>query len=78
MAKIPLILLAGLLCDKEVWENQINSLSSVAEIVIPDLSKATTPAAMMDAKLELVENSGHMVTMETPRVVTDLMRLWLM
>jgi pimeloyl-ACP methyl ester carboxylesterase len=53
MAKIPLVLVVGLLCDKEVWEDQINSLSDIAEIVVPDLSKAETPSAMVEAVLKV-------------------------
>lgn len=49
MSKIPLILVPGLLCDKEVWAKQINSLRDIADIVVADLSKATTPEAMVDA-----------------------------
>lgn len=35
-------------------------------------------AALPDAKLAIIENSGHMVTIEMPEAVTALMRYWLM
>jgi pimeloyl-ACP methyl ester carboxylesterase len=58
-----LILLPGLLCDKEVWEHQMTHLSDIAEIIVPDLSKAETPTAMVEAVLNVAPQSfalaGH-------------------
>jgi pimeloyl-ACP methyl ester carboxylesterase len=51
MTKLPLVLVPGLLCDKEAWENQIEYLSDIAEITIADLSTAATPDAMVEAVL---------------------------
>jgi pimeloyl-ACP methyl ester carboxylesterase len=51
MAKIPLVLVPGLLCDQEVWQNQIESLNDIAEITVPDLLNAATPDALVKAVL---------------------------
>lgn len=46
MKKIPLILLPGLLCDKTLWQHQIESLSDIADIFVADLTKDNTFEAM--------------------------------
>lgn len=52
MKKPTLVLLPGLVCDKAVWEKQVAVFSSDYNIIIPDLSNAATPAAMVEAALE--------------------------
>jgi pimeloyl-ACP methyl ester carboxylesterase len=37
--KIPLILLPGLLCDRQLWLPQIAALADVADAVVPDLTQ---------------------------------------
>ncbi len=51
MPKPTLILVHGLVCDKTVWEGQMEGLSSEVEIIVPDLSRASTPKAMVEAVL---------------------------
>jgi pimeloyl-ACP methyl ester carboxylesterase len=51
MAKLPLVLVPGLLCDKEAWESQIKYLRDIAEITVADLTNAATPDAMVAAVL---------------------------
>lgn len=52
MSKPTLILLPGLVCDKAVWGHQVEALSSQVDIIIPDLSQANTPEAMVEAVLK--------------------------
>jgi pimeloyl-ACP methyl ester carboxylesterase len=54
MTKLPLVLIPGLLCDKEAWENQIEYLQDIADISVADLSTAATPDAMVAAVLASV------------------------
>lgn len=51
MHKQTLILIPGLLCDKAVWEYQITQLADATDILVPDLSGASTPDAMVTAAL---------------------------
>jgi len=37
--KIPLVLLPGLLCDAALWQDQIETLSDIAETTVADLSR---------------------------------------
>ena len=63
MPQPALLLLPGLLCDAAVWHHQINTLSDVVSIIVPDLSKANTPAEMVAAVLKVAPASfmlaGH-------------------
>lgn len=47
MTQQNLLLLPGLLCDAAIWLNQVNELSDVANIIIPDLTHADTPEKMV-------------------------------
>ncbi len=51
MPKATLILVPGLVCDKTVWEVQMEGLSPQVDIIVPDLSQANTPKAMVEAVL---------------------------
>lgn len=51
MAKVPLLLLPGLLCDKDVWSYQQVHLSHMVDIIIPDLNHAMTPNEMVESVL---------------------------
>ena len=44
--KIPLLLLPGLLCDRRVWQPQIEALSDRADIAVPDLTHDDSLNAM--------------------------------
>jgi len=63
MPKIPLILLPGIVCDEENWQYQIAHLQDLAECIIPSLSKADTPQAMVDTVLAVAPHqfalAGH-------------------
>ena len=51
MAKIPLILLPGLLCDRALWAPQVEALGDVADISVADLTQADSMAGMAEAVL---------------------------
>jgi pimeloyl-ACP methyl ester carboxylesterase len=51
MAKQPLILLPGLLCDATVWRDQAAALSDLAECFIPDYGVIDTLAGMAECVL---------------------------
>lgn len=53
MAKLPLILLPGLLCDAAVWSYQQTHLSDLVDIIIPDLNHAATPDEMVASVLNV-------------------------
>lgn len=42
----PLILLPGLLCDRALWQHQIDHLADLAEPIVPDLGSDETVEAM--------------------------------
>jgi pimeloyl-ACP methyl ester carboxylesterase len=44
--KIPLLLLPGLLCDRQLWAPQVAGLSDIAETVVADLTRDDSFAAM--------------------------------
>jgi pimeloyl-ACP methyl ester carboxylesterase len=44
--KPPLVLLPGLLCDRDLWEAQIDDLSDIAEPSVADLSRDDSVTAM--------------------------------
>ncbi|MBV8538752.1 MAG: alpha/beta fold hydrolase [Alphaproteobacteria bacterium] len=46
MAKIPLILLPGLLCDAALWGPQTAALADIADMSVADLTQADSMAAM--------------------------------
>jgi pimeloyl-ACP methyl ester carboxylesterase len=50
-AKIPLILLPGLLCDAALWQYQMTALAEFAEPAVADLTGAASIPAMADAVL---------------------------
>jgi pimeloyl-ACP methyl ester carboxylesterase len=45
-ARMPLILLPGLLCDRALWQHQLDHLGDVAEMAVPDLSGDDSVSAM--------------------------------
>jgi pimeloyl-ACP methyl ester carboxylesterase len=46
MAKTPLILLPGLLCDRALWEPQLAGLADLAEMAVGDLTQSDTVAGL--------------------------------
>jgi pimeloyl-ACP methyl ester carboxylesterase len=46
MPRIPLLLLPGLLCDRALWQSQINDLNDVADCQVADLGRHDTLSAM--------------------------------
>jgi pimeloyl-ACP methyl ester carboxylesterase len=52
MAQLHLILLPGLLCDAALWRHQIEYLSDLATISVPDLTQDNTITAMAERVLE--------------------------
>lgn len=51
MAKTPLILLPGLLCDRALWEPQMAALGDLADMSVADLTQADSMAGMAEAVL---------------------------
>jgi pimeloyl-ACP methyl ester carboxylesterase len=50
-ARKPLILLPGLLCDRVLWQHQIDHLGDIADMSVPDLARDDTVAAMAERVL---------------------------
>jgi pimeloyl-ACP methyl ester carboxylesterase len=50
-AKIPLMLLPGLLCDRALWEPQLAGLDDIAEMAVADLTRADSVAGMAEGVL---------------------------
>ena len=50
-ARTPLILLPGLLCDRALWQHQIDHLSDLADMSVPDLGRDDTVAGMAERVL---------------------------
>lgn len=50
-ARIPLILLPGLLCDATLWRHQTRTLSDVADIIVPDLTQDDSIGGMAERVL---------------------------
>lgn len=46
-----LLLLPGLVCDAEVWQDQCKHLQDLFTIIVPNLNEANTPDAMVEAAL---------------------------
>ncbi|HSW70039.1 MAG TPA: alpha/beta hydrolase [Gammaproteobacteria bacterium] len=65
MKKLPLVLLPGLLSNQTVFQHQINQLSSIADIMVVELTDVDSPAAMTDKILKLVPErfmlAGHSI-----------------
>jgi pimeloyl-ACP methyl ester carboxylesterase len=38
-AKIPLVLLPGLICDAALWARQVEALAAIADPLVPDLTR---------------------------------------
>lgn len=79
MKKSALILLPGLLCDHRVWSHQVEHLSDIADIIIPDLSKPETPAGMVEEILNVApptfslagHSMGGWLALELMRVASE-------
>ncbi|MBL8805995.1 MAG: alpha/beta fold hydrolase [Rhodospirillales bacterium] len=52
MTRVPLVLLPGLICDRDLWRDQIAGLADIADIEVADLTKADTLADMAAGVLE--------------------------
>ncbi len=50
--RTPLILLPGLLCDRALWQHQIDHLADVADTNVPDLASDDTVEAMAQRVLD--------------------------
>jgi pimeloyl-ACP methyl ester carboxylesterase len=46
MKKIPLVLVPGLLCDAQLWQNQVEDLADIADIWIADHTRSDTMAGV--------------------------------
>lgn len=51
MSRIPLVLLPGLLCDRALWQAQIDALADIADIQVTDLTQADTLAGLAESVL---------------------------
>jgi pimeloyl-ACP methyl ester carboxylesterase len=52
MARVPLILLPGLLCDARLWRYQVEHLADLADVRVADLTGADSLGALADGVLE--------------------------
>jgi pimeloyl-ACP methyl ester carboxylesterase len=52
-AKLPLILLPGLLCDRALWEPQLAPLAGIADMTVGDLTRDDSMAAMARSVLAI-------------------------
>ncbi len=52
MAKTPLILLPGTLCDERLWGHQLKYLSDIAEVTIGDVTKEDSISSLAHSILE--------------------------
>ncbi len=74
-----LILIPGLLCDRELWENQISILQNDLEIVVADITRQSTISEMAAYALENAPEQfllagfslGSQVALEIMRVASD-------
>ena len=55
MTKKTLVLLPGLLATRRVWQNQIEALSDIADIIVPELYDYDSMGAMAEAALAAVK-----------------------
>ena len=51
-ARVPLLLLPGLLCDQRLWRDQARDLGDIAEPSIPDLTLDDSVSAMAKRVLD--------------------------
>ncbi len=51
-AKIPLVLIPGLLCDATLWAEQVRDLADIAEVIVPDTTRHDTVKALAHAFLD--------------------------
>jgi pimeloyl-ACP methyl ester carboxylesterase len=51
MTRTPLVLLPGLICDRELWKAQIEGLSDIADITVADLTQSDSFAEMAQGVL---------------------------
>lgn len=58
MARLPLLLLPGLLCDARLWRDQVAALSDVAAAVVADLTRDDTVGAMAERALAALPPDG--------------------
>lgn len=76
MAKRPLLLLTGILCDRTVWRHQIADLADIAEPIVPDYRHEKTLAAMAVKALDYAPQTfavaGHSMG---ARVALEMFRL---
>ncbi len=85
--RVPLVLLPGLLCDGGLWAHQTDFLDDIAEIMIADLTRDDSVAAMATRLLEAAPDRfalaglsmGGYVAFEIARQASDrIMRLALL
>jgi len=76
MAKRPLLLLTGILCDRTVWRHQITDLADIADPIVPDYRHCVTLPAMaaeaLDYAPETFAVAGHSMG---ARVALEMFRL---
>ncbi|MBL8832326.1 MAG: alpha/beta fold hydrolase [Rhodospirillales bacterium] len=51
MSRIPLVLLPGLICDRDLWKAQIEGLADIADIQVADLTQSDTLSGMAESVL---------------------------
>jgi pimeloyl-ACP methyl ester carboxylesterase len=63
VSRPPLVLIPGLLCDRYIWQEQVQSLAGSHEVIVPDLEGLDSIPAMASAALSLAPErfalAGH-------------------
>jgi pimeloyl-ACP methyl ester carboxylesterase len=77
MINTNLFLLPGLLNDARLWQYQISGLSDVVRATVADLTGADSISALASS-LTIIEECGHLSTLDRPQQVTDALRKWLL
>ena len=83
MNKLNLLLLPGLLNDARLWRDQVSKLSEMVTASVADLTGADSVTSLAAAgihgsSLAILEECGHLSTLEQPEQVTDALREWLL
>ena len=80
--KVPSVLLPAFMTTKTPWRHQIDALADIAEIGVVHMTRHDSidgmAAAVLGAKLVVVENCGHFSAIGRPAEGTAARRAWLL
>ncbi|RAS91815.1 hypothetical protein A3863_04880 [Priestia endophytica] len=76
MAKTPLFLVPGTLCDERLWSHQIENLSDVAEVKVCDVTKDDSISRMAQSILEEAPDKFALAGLSLGGIISlEIMRL---